>query len=156
MRGYLYGLRLLEVRCPGADPGCVVNGNTARDNTHWGILVDESSGYTVTRNVAASNGTTAFFEAFHAGGIALGNGVDGTTIVGNTASNNVGWGIGLAPAANGNTIISNTARGNQAGGACSGIGDFEGRSAGVPGSSSTWNDNNPVPHRGRGGATHSV
>ena len=31
-------------------------------------------------------------EAFHAGGIALGNGVDGTTILGNTASNNVGWG----------------------------------------------------------------
>lgn len=142
-RGYLYGLRLFEVRCRGADPGCVVNENTARDNTHWGILVDESSGYTVTRNVAASNGTTAFFEAFHAGGIALGNGVDGSTIVGNTAANNVGWGIGLAPATNGNTIINNTARGNQAGGVRSGIGDFEAADLmAFPGSSNTWNDNN--------------
>lgn len=143
VRGYLYGLRLLEVQCPGADPGCVLNGNTVRDNTHWGILVDESSGYTITRNVVASNGTTAFFEAFHAGGIAMGNGGDGTTIVGNTASNNVGWGIGLAPATNGNTIVNNTARGNQAGGVRSGIGDFEAADLmAFRGSSNAWNDNN--------------
>jgi parallel beta-helix repeat protein len=143
VRGYLYGLRLIEVQCPGAGPGCVVNGNTVRDNTHWGILVDESSGYTITRNVVASNGTTAFFEEFHAGGIAMGNGGDGTTIVGNTASNNVGWGIGLAPATTGNIIVNNTARGNQAGGVRSGIGDFEAADLmAFPGSSNTWNNNN--------------
>jgi parallel beta-helix repeat protein len=143
VRGYLYGLRLLDVQCRGVDPICVVNGNTVRDNTHWGILVDESSGYTITRNVVASNGTTDFFEAFHAGGIAMGTGGDGTTIVGNTASNNVGWGIGLAPATNGNTIINNIARGNQAGGVRSGIGDFEAADLmAFPESTNTWNDNN--------------
>lgn len=143
VRDHFYGLRLVEVPCPGADAACVFNGNTVRGSTHWGILVDNSTDYTMTRNVVRSNGTIAMFELFHAGGIALGSGSVGLTIAGNDASDNVGWGIGLAPPTNDNIIVNNTARGNQAGGARSGIGDFEAADLlGFPGSTNTWNDNN--------------
>lgn len=143
VRNYFYGLRLVGAQCTSADAGCVFNGNTVRDSTHWGILVDESTGYAITRNVVRSNGSIAMFELFHAGGIALGNGAVGVTIAGNDASDNVGWGIGLAPTANDNVIVKNTARGNQAGGARSGIGNFEAADLlAFPGTTNTWNDNN--------------
>jgi parallel beta-helix repeat protein len=143
VRNYFYGLRLIGARCTGTDAGCVINDNTVRDSTHWGILVDESTGYTVTQNVVRSNGTIAMFELSHAGGIALGNGGVGQTIARNDASDNIGWGIGLAPTANDNVIVKNTARGNQAGGARSGIGDFEAADLlAFPGTTNTWNDNN--------------
>ena len=143
VRDHLYGLRLLVVQCPGADAACLLNGNAVRGNTHWGILVDVSTGYALIRNVVRSNGSIGMFELFHAGGIALGEGVAGVTVAGNDASDNVGWGIGLAPTANDNVIVNNIARGNQADGARSGIGDFEAVDLlAFPGTTNAWNDNN--------------
>jgi parallel beta-helix repeat protein len=123
---YAFGLRLIEVQCPGGSAACVLNGNTLRDNNCVGIQLPDSTGYTLTQNVARANGSDPCFPT---AGIGLGG--TGHTLVNNDSSNNFGFGIAAGPGVNGNTIANNTARGNT-------LADLRA----FPGTTNTWNNNN--------------
>jgi len=122
---YALGLRLLSVQCPGGAAACVLIGNTAQDNNCLGIQLSNSTGYTLTQNVARGNGSTPCFPT---AGIGLGT---GNTVTNNDSSNNFGFGIAAGPGQNGNIIVNNTARGNT-------VADLRA----FPGTSNIWNDNN--------------
>lgn len=122
---YAFGLRLVSVQCPGDT--CALIGNAVHDNNCGGINLGVAMDYTITRNVALSNGSISCFPT---AGIALGDGSTGNVVINNDSSNNVSFGIGIGPGTNGNTIANNTARGNTV--------DLRA----FPGTTNRWNDNN--------------
>lgn len=130
---HAFGLRVDSVPCPEGDAACVLNGNTVHDNNCQGILLVASSGYTLTRNVARSNGAAPCSPR---GGITLVFGSTGNTISNNNSSNNNGFGIrtgfgnGIGPQTSGNHILNNTATGN----ALADLSQVDGENS--------WNDNN--------------
>lgn len=130
---HAFGLRIDGVECAGDAAACVLSRNTVHDNSCQGILLVATTGYTLTRNVARSNGVIACFPR---GGITLVFGSTANTVTSNNSSANGGFGIRtgfgnrIGPDTSGNHILNNTARGNT-------LGDL----SEVDGANS-WNDNN--------------
>lgn len=126
------GIALIGPQCSG-DAGCVLNGNVLHDsvgqNTCFGILVAAVTGYTLTGNVAVSNGGP--LSCFPNAGITLSDGSTGNVLTHNDSSNNRGFGIAIGPGTNGNLVTNNTARANT-------VVDLRG----FPGTVNTWLDNN--------------
>jgi len=129
---YARGIGLLGPQCTG-DAGCILSRNVLRDNFGanicFGIQVAGTTGYTVTGNVAGSNGGPP--SCFPGAGIAASDGSTGNVLVRNDSSDNRIFGIVVGPGTNGNLIASNTARAN------TGV-DLRG----FPGTENTWLDNN--------------
>ena len=129
---YARGIILIGPQCTG-DAGCVLKGNVVQDNFGQnncvGIEPAATTGYTLTGNVASSNG--AFPSCFPGGGIGLTAGSSGNVVTRNDSSNNRGLGIAVGPDTNGNLFTNNTARGNT-------VADL----FAFPGTENTWLDNN--------------
>jgi len=110
------GLRVDSTQCPDGAAACIVNANVVHDNNCQGILLVASSGYTLTQNVARSNGAAPCFPR---GGITLVFGSTGNTVVNNDSSHNndfgirTGFGNGIGPQTSGNHILNNVAKGNR-------------------------------------------
>lgn len=127
------GLRVDSTQCPDGAAACILNANAVHDNNCQGILLVASSGYTLTQNVARSNGAAPCFPR---GGITLVFGSTGNTVVNNDSSHNndfgirTGFGNGIGPQTSGNHILNNVAKGNP-------LADL----SQVDGENS-WNDNN--------------
>jgi Periplasmic copper-binding protein (NosD) len=130
--GHARGIGLLGAECPAGVTDCVVQNNVAQENTGGlvcdGIGLSGTTGYTVTRNTAHSNGSTSCFPPR---GIGLDSESTGNTVTRNDSSNNNGFGISIGPFTNGNTIVNNIARGN----ARVDLNAF-------PGTTNLWSDNN--------------
>jgi parallel beta-helix repeat protein len=144
MSNHAVGLRVDSTQCPDGDAACVLNANAVHDNNCQGILLVASSGYTLTQNVARSNGAAPCAPR---GGITLVFGSNGNTVVNNDSSHNNGFGIrtgfgnGIGPQTSGNRILNNVAKGN----ALADLSQVDG--------ANSWNDNNrcitedgTVPH----------
>ena len=127
------GLRVDSAQCPDGDAACVLNANAVHDNNCQGILLVASSGYTLTKNVARSNGAAPCFPR---GGITLAFGSTGNTVVNNDSSHNNGFGVrtgfgnGIGPQTSGNHILNNVVKGN----ALADLSQVDGKNS--------WNDNN--------------
>lgn len=108
------GIHLDEVTCPGGSASCVLNGNTAYDNSSLpipchGITLNATTGYTLTRNITHNNGENGFENA----GIYVVNGSTGNIITNNNSSNNLGFGVAASgPGTSGNNFVNNVALGN--------------------------------------------
>ena len=106
------GLALVGAQCPGGDRGCVVSGNKAEGNSGAacvGIVLNQTAGYTLTRNVAHFNGAVSCPLGR---GIGLTAGSTDNVVTSNDASFNTRIGIHSSGGTNGNVIVNNIARDN--------------------------------------------